>query len=352
MKKRRSNKINKLVTWVIIPLALILLWLVASVIYSSTYNGSYTVITHNHSKDSFTNIPNKKLLKGEKITGEFVAQDDNLGILAIRFKQGRRIPWEKEDILQFRIKEKGATEWYYENEYYSGLTFDVPFLPVGFPVIQDSKGKTYYFEFESLRGNAQNGLVLDTKRPVLASRYQVDRHELIDRPDKLLNFLVFKTINSLDTPDILYSSLIYLLPFWLYVLWITKALDPLLSPLLKRYQKSALKKTITKIYQHEATLTVIFSSLLLIAVLIDILRLQVLNDMLYLVVILLWVIIQRLAGATTVVTFVVGLLLLAIAPISLEFDNITIAEKAAAWAFMFLAGGVFMEMILLRKSGK
>jgi hypothetical protein len=29
-----------------------------------------------------------------------------------------------------------------------------------------------------------------------------------------------------------------------------------------------------------------------------------------------------------------------------------IAEKAAAWAFMFLSGGLFMEMISLRKSKK
>lgn len=352
MKKRSTNKINKILTWLVVPSVLLFLWLVSTVLYSSTYNGSYSVITYNHSKDSFIKIPEKKLLKGDKITGEFVAQDDNLGILAIRFKQGQRIPWDKEDILQFRIKEQGLTDWYYENEYYSGLTFDVPFLPVGFPIIQDSNGKTYYFEVESLRGNDQNGLQLDTKRPVLASRYQVDRQELINHPDKLVNFLIFKTINSLDTPDILYSSLIYLLPFWLYILWITKILDPLLTPLLKRYKKSSLRRSIIKIYQHESILTVAFSSVLLIAVLFDILRLQVLNDMIYLVVIVLWVIIQRFAGATTVVTYLVGLLLLAIAPISLEFGNITIAEKAAAWAFIFLAGGVFMEMIQLRKSKK
>jgi len=351
---KRKNKLinNKLIRWIILPGLLLFFWFVLTFIYSSQYNGSYTVISFNHSLNNFNKYPEGRLLEGDKITGEFTAQDDNLGIVAIRFKQQQRIQWVLEDILIFRIKEKGASEWYYQNQYYSGLTYDVPFLPIGFPIINDSEDKIYQFELESTKGNDINGLVLSDKNPVLASRYQMDKTALINDSSLLVHFFYTKLLNTFDTPDILFSSIVYLLPFMLYLSWITGALDIIMKPLLQKYERSLFKVKLEKIYKNNIILGLFFSLILISAVLYDVLILQVLNDAIYLVILFMWLMIQYLTKVKSSITFIIAFILLLISPISNQLESVTIAEKAAAWAFIFLAGGVFMEMIQLRKSKK
>lgn len=76
---------------------------------------------------------------------EFKATNDRLGVVEIKFN-----PWPEgiyEPVI-FRIKEKGSGDWYYQSEYYNTSNTKT-FFPFGFPVISNSKGKTYQIEIES-----------------------------------------------------------------------------------------------------------------------------------------------------------------------------------------------------------
>lgn len=340
---------------IFIAIVLLLFWFFATVIYSSLYTGSFTVVSYNHSKDNFTDLPNAMLLKGEKISGKFRAEDNNLGIVAIRFKQQLRIPWRDEDILIFRIKQEGSEEWIYENQYYSGLTFDVPFLPFGFSTIPDSKGKIFIFELESTKGNEFNGIEISRKNPILSSRYQVDKAELLTKPSEVTKFLLAKAFNSLDTPDILFSSIVYSFPLLFYILWISGVLNRLISRfefvLKPQRNNKVLKKILNFIHRNDKRLFI--SMLVLISSIVyDVFLLQILNDVVYLVVISLWLFILRLAKIDNQVTYISALLLLIIAPFAIQFDSKSIADKAISWAFIFLTGGIIMEIIQLRKAKK
>src|SRR5690606_4297168 len=116
--KNPTSKSRKIV----IAFLLFILWFALTVWYIIIFDESVLVLSYNHGEENFTSIAYDRLLEGEKLAGEFVAQDENLGIVALRFEKLPRIPWDQEDKLIFRIKEAGADTWYYTGEYMSGLT--------------------------------------------------------------------------------------------------------------------------------------------------------------------------------------------------------------------------------------
>lgn len=308
----------------LIPAMLLGIWFVLTFAYIVMFDQSALVISYNHSADSFTSITHNRLLKGQKLAGEFIAKEDNLGIVAMRFKSFQRIPFKDEDMLVFRLKEKGQRDWYYQNEYRSGLTYDVPFLPFGFPVIHESKGKTYQFELESRKGNTYNGVALSTRQPFLVSKYQMDKSELLHNPRQLISFLITKFTNSFHTIDITYSSVIFALLFLFY-------LFILLQPriLLPHYT---------------------FPVLIIFLLIIDIVYLQVLNDLLYLFIVPLWLWVAARTKMDSRYTFGAGLFLLVFSPVFLQLNNTSAAETAGAWAFMFFVTGLIQAMGELRSA--
>lgn len=322
-----KNLINLKRKWIrfgLIPALLLGLWFVLTFWYIIMFDQSVLVISYNHSADNFTSITHNRLLKGQKLAGEFVAKDNNLGIVALRFKSFQRIPYKDEDILVFRLKEKGARSWYYQNQYRSGLTFDVPFLPFGFPKIADSRGKTYIFELESLKGNSFNGVALSSRRPFLVSKYQMDKSELLHNPRQLVSFLITKFSNSFYTIDITYSSTVFALLFLFY-------LFILIHP---------------RILLPNYTFPILIISLLII----DIVYLQVLNDLLYLFIVPLWLWVAARTKMDSQYTFGTGLFLLAFSPLFLQLNNTSAAETAGAWAFMFFVAGLIQAMGELRSA--
>ncbi|MBP8591207.1 hypothetical protein KBI33_01910 [Candidatus Shapirobacteria bacterium] len=87
--------------------------------------------------------------------------------------------------IVFRIKEKGADEWFYENPYYFEQAAPAALFPFGFPVIEDSEGKTYVVELEGRQkiapGEKNLYLFLSADKrghPYLYSRYVYRRDNL------------------------------------------------------------------------------------------------------------------------------------------------------------------------------
>jgi hypothetical protein len=343
---KRKNKVSfkeNFVKRVIIIISLLALWLGLTIHYISTFE-SFSIIPYNH-RGVIDQHLNEPLLRGQKITGTFEARENNLGIVAIRFQLRSRIPFAQEDDLVFRLKEKGSDDWYYESLYKSGLTYDVPFLPFGFPIIEDSKGKIYQFELESLKGNRRNAVIVSGQYPQLQSKYVGDLGEIKSNPGALLEYFKQKYIGALDNPSVVFSSMIYSLPLLFYLTWITGLIHKLLKPFSK--QITWIRQKLSLLRTHEAIL--IFSGTLYFLVLIDIFIFQLINDVAYIVVVATWIYLSRRMEAKIKLSFLVGLTILLITAISNTLGLEAVAEKSAAWAFMFLTAGTIQIALELRK---
>ena len=154
---------RKIVRFVLIPFLLLVLWFGFTVSYIMYLDSSFTLISNTLPSTVFTHLPIGTLEKGEYISGKFVGNNNNLGIISLRFKTFFRPAYENEDHLLFQIKEAGDKKWYYQNTYRVGTIYDVPFFPFGFPIITDSKGKIYEFKVTSLNGNGQNSIALSNR---------------------------------------------------------------------------------------------------------------------------------------------------------------------------------------------
>jgi hypothetical protein len=313
--------------------------------YVLIIDSSFLVYSFPHDNSAIKNFSQKPLLKGEKFEGEIVSIEKGLGIISLRFKSSKRIPYKDEDVIVFRVKEKGSSQWYHESTYKSGLIYDVPFLPFGFPVIQDSKGKTYQFELESLKGNVKNGVVLDTRAPIVISKYKQNKAQVLSNLSSFSEFIIKKFFNSIKIVDVYFSSIVFLLPFIFHVLWSIGYIK--LNNKNKESFYAYINNFLSRIDNTFSTYPFILISIPLILICIDVLFLQVLNDLLYIVISVLWIVIFKRYKLVYKYTMFLAISLLFIAAL-LELGNILAAEKAATWSFTFLVI-LFIQIVLEEK---
>ncbi len=328
--KTTKNKINiflrkRIVRVFTIPAALLLMWAILTLWYMVSYDNSFLILSHTHSIENFTNAPNERLEKGKKITGSFVAPENNLGIVSIRFGKYVRIPYKDEDTLVFRIRRSGQDKWYYENRYRSGTMYDVPLFPFGFPVINDSKNKKYEFELISLNGNNKNGLKVSQRQPILVSKYQIPKSLLNSDKKEFALLLGKKIYTSFKIVDIWFSSLMYILPLFLYLIHIS------------RFKK--------RIFYYGMGFDNIILLFLLMPALFDTVFLQSSDDLLYIIYIVIWLIIVKIQKQTSKYSYLFGLIFLIITPWFLLRNNAAVALKATSWAYMFLVAGTIQILI-------
>ena len=344
---------NKSVKLVAISLFLLLLWFGLTLFYVITFDTSFSIWSYNHSKSDIKNLSKDLIYKGKTIRGEFVAQDNNLGIISVRFQTYIRPPYALEDSFLFRLKEKNAGKWYYENVYRSGLVYDVPFFPFGFPQISDSKGRIYDFEITSLSGNVINGLSISNRYPILVSKYKYSGHELWKNKEKLIKFLITKFSNAMQNPDVIFSSFIYLLPLIFYLVWIS-FLEKIIRPVAGRLKKVAERLENTPLGPFIRLFKKIFiynlDYFLVFVVLIDVLVMQLTNDVTYAVIMPLWVATLKVYGDDGKKSFIVSLVFIIICPLFLGLKSLPTAEKSAVWAYMFLIAGVIQTLLELKSA--
>jgi hypothetical protein len=354
MQKNKTFFKKKWVERGIIFTLLILLWFFLTFWLIAGFDTSFSVLSYNYGKGNFTNLTYGKILAGQKISGEFQAQESNLGIVSIRFETGLRIPYDQEDIYVFRLKEKGQEKWYYENTYRSGGMYDFPFYPFGFPIIKDSKGKTYVFELQSLKGNQQNALSISQKGLILSVKYKESKKALLSNRELLMSFIFKKFTNSLQVFEIQFASFIYLLPFIFYFLWISPFKKYIFTPIIAVFNyffpnlsKAFVKKRI-KIWEITDSPSLALSALvgytiifrfdliILSVILFDIFYAQLVNDLKYIIIVCLWIITIKIYRSRSSKTFFIALLFLFFSPILLEFKFERMAEEAASWSFILL----------------
>jgi hypothetical protein len=203
---RKVKKIltNKFISLGLIPLILIVFWVLASLILNNKVN--FSVLLYQQSKNNIK-IISGNLNKENNISGRFKANDNNLGLIMVRFNVYSP---GSEDIITFKIKQEGDLNWYHVNSYRANLLTSGQLLPLGFPVIKNSKGKFYQFEILS------NNKARIEDFNFLAG-YEFSKNELVSNKGEGIGFLLKKTYTSFTNLDFILSSLVYLIPLFSYI---------------------------------------------------------------------------------------------------------------------------------------
>ncbi len=216
-KSKRNLKIKKIITYLVIPVFLFVVGVVLSLFFGTI---SFSTLSFVHSKDVIRVNPGRIMYKADKIIGQFKAVEPHLGIIQVRLDRSNSVSFKGEDALDFKIKGHDSNSWLSEKLYYIN-DFDKSFiLPLGFPVQDDSQGKTYDFEIESIYGNGANSVKLSSREPVVQSVYKYQKTDILSSPISLVKFIVTKILFSINNVDFLFAAVLYFIPLLFYLLLI------------------------------------------------------------------------------------------------------------------------------------
>jgi len=193
---------------------LFFIWLFFS-FFSINSNFGLRTLTIDYATKNFIDFNEQEITANRKISAVFLAKENYLGIVLIRFNTFARI---NSDTLLFKIKETNNA-WYYQNYYKVDQFQPGQLFTFGFPIINNSKGKNYQIEIKSIHGKKGDAVAIDPAFPVMAVKYQFPKNQIISNPIELIYFFYKKIIYSLLDLAFVISSLVYMLPLIFYHLW-------------------------------------------------------------------------------------------------------------------------------------
>lgn len=319
---------NKFVKWGAIPIVLLLLWLASLVLI--VQKESFTIITQTYDRSVFDNFSTKSLLKGSKMTGEFQAKTDNLGIVSVRFQPRPYLDTGEDEVI-FRIKEKDTNNWHAENVYFGNLLSGLPLFPFGFEKISDSKNKIYVFEIESKSGNSENAFALSDEEPITVTHHQYVKEEIFRSISNITNFTFLKFASSFQNIDTVVSSLPYLLPLVFYLI-------PLII-------NSELSRRNTKLKYNRFTKFPLMHVIVLFILLDSTITHTELNFIVYSIFIALWILTIKIYKLDASITVLYSAIFFAAAFLSHIFGSSSTVERFSSWSYIFLAIGIFQLAI-------
>lgn len=202
-----KNKINYIILFLLLIFGIIL-----SLYYFNKLDPSPSILIQEHDAQ---NIEGLDLYRDNIATFEISSRYDNLGIIAIRFQTFKRI---NDDTLIFRIKEKDSQNWIYTAKYKTDQFRDHGLFPFGFPLIENSKNKTYQVELNSTGGDLNNHVRIDIQNPNIISKYQYPIRSYSLRSPLLHKYVAIKIINILSNFDLLIPVFLYFLPFLYFII--------------------------------------------------------------------------------------------------------------------------------------
>lgn len=296
-----------------IKLTIILVLFIFGVIVSLlTYSERFSILVFPGNRNNVLAFKNEELLKGEKIKGEFKARENNLGIVAVRFNTFKRI---NSDSVFFRIQQKNTNAWYYENKYKVDQFQPDDFFTFGFPVINDSKEKTYRFEIESVSGKINDAISLSNGNPVFLTKYQFSN-------TKYSPIFIFKKIlNSFSNSEFVSHAILYFLPLAFYIFFLLLNL----KVIYKRY------------------VLLILNFLIIFLDILDLINFH--NNGALVFLILGFLVIQfRYYAIKSRVLFLIVFLLFSFLPIILFSGNVIIAERLTTWVVLLLTTALVVEI--------
>lgn len=190
---------------VLIGAVLVLSFLILSFVYLYS-RSNITVINSSLPDKVVAQKVSDEFTKGKEIKGEFVSSQNYLGQFLLRFYTYNRI---NTDEITFRIKDKAQDSWYYEHTYKTDQFLPDNLFTFGFPIIPDSKGKTYVFEIESVNGTPEESVTLSKIEPLAALSFQYPKKLLIKNPNVAIEFLQNKIKYLVIDREMIIQFLIY-----------------------------------------------------------------------------------------------------------------------------------------------
>lgn len=203
-------------------LILLFYWLTLIFIHYLSSDISLSVVSKSYDNIVFHQFKTTELLAKQKISGEFKASYNNLGIVLIPFNTYQR---NNQDFLVFRIKEKDSGNWHYQAQYDALQFIDKEYYPFGFSVINNSAGKNYEFEIESTLGTPGNSVAISLQRPVIMTKYQYPKNEII-------TLAYNKFISAVENNNLVFASLVFFTPLLIYLLKRNLTADFIILPLI------------------------------------------------------------------------------------------------------------------------
>lgn len=321
----KSIRLKKLVLLVFIPLILVGFWIIASLVLNNTF--SFSVLTYGHEKSSIESHNFEKLLKGNKITGEFVAPDNYLGIVILKFNSYLKFDFASTDYLIFRIKEKNSNSWIYENAYRAEMLQNQLHFPFGFPVINESKNKHYVFEIESSGGTEKTAINLNKQVPSLMTGYQYPKQEILGSKMRTANFVMKKALVSFTQFNFILSSLIYLLPLFVYLL--------ILNGFLKRI-----------------TNTITLSIIVFLLTIMDTFILREMNVGIFAILTISWIFLFRVTRVESSIFYKIAFAYIGIWLLCMVFRIESFNHKLNIWVYIFFVLGAVHSVLEEKKNYK
>lgn len=298
---------------------------------------SPTILSQNFkSVDANINL-DQEILQGEKVRGTVTANENNLGILYVRFNTFGRV---NEDKITFRIKEQNSYSWHFESEYDARI-FSVSsgsLYPFGFPIINNSRGKIFQFELESRSGTTGNAVALSSIKPVAVAKYKYNKAEILKTSKNFINFLVKRTKNAFTNDNLLLVIIVSFLPFSLYVSSFTKS-----HSVLENSFFTAANPLVSSFFKPA-------NLLFMILIIIDIFFIPQVNDLFNFIIIIVWQFYSFFIIKRGKAGLIFALLLIMLCPILIELHMAEKAEKAAIWIYLLMITGVIQAYIENRSS--
>jgi len=168
--------------------------------------------------------PIKLPLSAQTTRFEFIANEDNLGLITTSLKgvevknadgssNASSVPGELEIRLLNSNQNKLASTQYRVHE-----IGESRYHPFGFPIIPDSKGKKYYLEYQIVVEDPARGLAIEAGDAQFRTQYVVNKKDLMKNPAKFAGFVWNKLVEPFTKSSTLYV-LIHIVPF-LAVVWV------------------------------------------------------------------------------------------------------------------------------------
>lgn len=167
------------------------------------FSGGGPLVYEEKNISNFKTHQTIKVYQETKLQQEFTASTNNLGniILELQVLEPNKVYLkenEKPDgtivplTLEFKIKEVGATSWLAINQYHFDRKLDRQGYPIGFPVIEDSRGKNYLFELTLIEQEEESDLevlirVDSDKNINFTKKYILEKNRIINQK---INFFI------------------------------------------------------------------------------------------------------------------------------------------------------------------
>ncbi|OGE77634.1 hypothetical protein A3J19_04960 [Candidatus Daviesbacteria bacterium RIFCSPLOWO2_02_FULL_41_8] len=316
-----TKEAMKWLTVNIIPKILCVIWLLFVVSYLREVNYFSLSIDKTLPPVSLGLYRGDPLLQGQSVLIDFISDYQKLGAIGVSFNTFYKV---NNDILRFRIKEVGQEGWYYENDYTVDQFQQNKVFTFRFPVIDNSVGKIYRAELESLKGASGEFVAITSPltHSVIA-KHIFTKTKLLSDTKVLIYFAYHKLIFLFSDPEFLNHLFLFSIPLLYY-----------LTFSLVGFSMGA------------------FSVIIFLSILFDIIYTKEYSSFLIFSVIYGWGLMAHRHNVESRVSSSVFLAVFSLSPILYLIGQAGMGDKAAVWAYIFLAFSMTQSILEIKGKPK